>query len=39
MQLETPPLLSMVEGRKLKAGTTIRPSQSGERYLQLDGGL
>lgn len=27
--LETPPLLSM--GRKLKAGITIRPSQSGER--------
>lgn len=32
-------LLSTVEGRKLKAGITIRPSQSGERYRQLDGGL
>lgn len=28
-----------VEGRKLKAGITLRPSRSGGRYRQLDGGL
>lgn len=30
---------AMAEGRKLKAGVTFRPSQSGGRYRQLDGGL
>jgi len=28
-----------VEGRKLKGGITFRPSKSGGRYRQLDGGL